>query len=653
MDWKALSAERRKTYAESVQRTNRFVISTLTILLILVVIVQQELVTAKFQAKKLRREVVKATERLDQITQILAYQFLDLQRLIHLQLDWEQIAESPPRDQALFEALVSELSLDEIQRISGRAVPSADELKEFEPIQKRIKDRLEKEVKKDRAKRDPRLINLLEEVARQVESYKKVRALVVELQLNEMKRVSRRAVLTLDELKQIERIQTRVTERLQEEAKKEDKKARDTRSIIFLEELARVIKPYRKTYQDCLALGQSALTKQTQLQAMRTAKQAIPTPFGNFQVPPNLAFMALAFAAVLGYLFFIMSVFRLRAFAREYLRLGEGEETLPLDRAPPLWLYGRDSRIFSSLFSNPKVSKRWAAAASLGTSFLIHAGWLVFAAWLVYESWTWKSSAILLFENKHIPEYVLLLLMTLAVVLFLILFLPLPSREPLFRIKPVLGFPGKNLTRRAFLGGSLIFFIAGAAYYFGFRGGRQRVKRCTPEADPILLQDYKQDFVTNRRTRILHHSIACRNHLPRLKNRESNLAPNQFCLHKSYASRIWEETAARDVLNERYEPAIAHLRKAIEMSPFSYHLYDRLIGLYGRLRQYDEIGTLLQGTLQRVRIQEQNISLKQRRAFRAQKQMERAEKEFQVRYQTYSLRRTKSSSKKRDTKKGK
>jgi hypothetical protein len=76
MDWKALSAERRKTYAESVQRTNRFVISTLTILLILVVIVQQELVTAKFQAKKLRREVVKATERLDQITQILAYQFL-------------------------------------------------------------------------------------------------------------------------------------------------------------------------------------------------------------------------------------------------------------------------------------------------------------------------------------------------------------------------------------------------------------------------------------------------------------------------------------------------------------------------------------------------------------------------------------------------
>lgn len=558
MDAKALAAEQKKMYAESVQRTNRFIISTLTILLILVVIVEQELLNAKSQAKKLRREVIKVTEGLNRSTKSLADQFHELKSLIH----------SP----SSHKGLVAGFGLEKLPMLSGHPA------------------------------------------------------------------------LTADELSQIVELQNRVTERLREEAK-QDKLQRDTKLIIFLEDVARLIKPYKKAYQDCLSLKQSALAKRTELQAMRAVKQVIPTPIGNFQVPPKLALMALAFVAVLTYLIFITSVSRIRALTKEYLiRMGK-QELNPLDHSPPFWLYGRDCSNFSLLFSSPNLSRPSFAAASLAASFAFHAGWLMFAGWLIYQSWTWKSSGVLLFENKHLSVYTLLILLTVAAVLSLIHFIPKLSNENLNSFKSMTGLTGKAINRRVFLGGFITVLIAGAAYYFGLRGIYKRTKSCTSESDSTLLNGYKQDFVGNQRTRILHHRVACRNHLPRLNNRsKADGLPNLFCSHASYRWSILEQLATRDTANQRYETAIAHLKRAVDIAPFSYHLYDRLIGLYGRVQQYDKIDILLQEALQHVReVKQQNMSLKQPMSLRTEIWMQRAEKEFKLRYQTYNNRKAKSS----------
>jgi tetratricopeptide (TPR) repeat protein len=550
IDAKALEAEQKRMYAESVQRTNRFIISTLSILLILVAIVERELLDAKSQARKVRREVIKVTERLHRGTESLAYGFSELKDLIN--------SPSSPMD------LVAELELDKIPELSGFAA------------------------------------------------------------------------ITADKLKQIEDLQARVTVRLGEETK-QGKTQRDTRLIVFLEKVARRIKPYKKAYQDCLSLKQSALSKRTELQTMRSAKQAIPTPFGNFQVPPKLALLALAFAAVLTYLIFMTSVIRLRALTRDYLVLEEEQKKSPLDHFPPFWLYGRDRSNFSLLFSSPNLSKSSLIAALLAASFAFHAGWLMFASLLIYQSWTWKSSGLLLFDNKHFSFYILLILLAIAVMLFLMHFIPKVSNKTFGTLKPMKRFREGTYSRRAFLGGFIAVLIAGAAYYFGLLRTHRSAKSCAFESDSVLLKGYEQDFVGNRRTKILHHRVACQNHLPRNKNRSiGDVLPNLFCPHATYRSSILEQLAIRDSAKERYESAIAHLERAIKLSPFSYHLYDRLIGLYGRVRQYDKIDILLQEALQSVR------GVKQPRSLRMQRSMQRAEREFKVRSQACNYRKTNS-----------
>ncbi len=387
-----------------------------------------------------------------------------------------------------------------------------------------------------------------------------------------------------------------------------------------------------------MSLGQRAVEKRTALQNMRAVKQAIPTPFGNFEVSPKLALMALAFAAVLTYLIFITSVFRLYTITRQCLILGERNESDFLGRSPPFWLYGRGSSNFSSLFSSPNLSRPSLAMFSLFASFLFHTGWLMFAGWLVYQSWIWKSSEALLFENKHLSNYILFILLTIAVLLSLRHFIPNFSKETLSNFKPMTGLSKKTISRRAFLGSSITILIAGTAYYFGLRNTSKRAKICTTESGSTFFKGYEKDFISNRRTRTLHHRIACRNHLPCPNNWvQDDVSSNLYCLHASYGWRIFDQLATRDVANKDYEPAIAHLQRAIELSPFCYHLYDRLIGLYGRLKQHDKIEILLQVALQRVReVKQQCMSLKPGRLHRIQKQMKRAEEEFQLRYNTYN-----------------
>ncbi len=126
MDRKAPAVEQKKLYAETVQHTNRLIISTLTVLLILFVIVHQELLNTTSRVRKLRREVIKVTERLNRHTKSLADMYTGLR-------------------EALLKSPVDGIQLKEIPTCSGRSVLTADELKQIEQLQTRVTDRLRAE----------------------------------------------------------------------------------------------------------------------------------------------------------------------------------------------------------------------------------------------------------------------------------------------------------------------------------------------------------------------------------------------------------------------------------------------------------------------------------------------------------------------------
>jgi hypothetical protein len=102
------------------------------------------------------------------------------------------------------------------------------------------------------------------------------------------------------------------------------------------------------------------------------------------------------------------------------------------------------------------------------------------------------------------------------------------------------------------------------------------------------------EWVGNSETQTLHHTGACRDHLPAPARRVAfGEGTTSYCVHRGKRVTIHETVAEQHLQNGEYEAAINSLRLAIAASPLSFHLYDKLIRIHGRLRQYDAIQSLL------------------------------------------------------------
>jgi hypothetical protein len=204
--------------------------------------------------------------------------------------------------------------------------------------------------------------------------------------------------------------------------------------------------------------------------------------------------------------------------------------------------------------------------------------------------------------------------------------------------------------------------------------------------------------VVNSRTRVVHDEDICSAHLPAEKNRIAlNKLGTEVCVHASVQGRILEDLARNELSilasilgedesskvtrsgrylisihktahaasgmsnialsrdkgkNSRVElskderqarhkqmldmagRAVPYLVKAIELNPLGYHLYDKLIRVYGRLSRYQDIAKLLDGAQQAVA--RETAELNQQSpptpvGERRLKQLERAKKEFEIR----------------------
>lgn len=149
---------------------------------------------------------------------------------------------------------------------------------------------------------------------------------------------------------------------------------------------------------------------------------------------------------------------------------------------------------------------------------------------------------------------------------------------------------------------------AGASFY----GTAAQAGEPAPETDRVPCD--AAGFVANARNGVIHHVTTCKDHLPVDRSLPSQLAkPGRR--HEKVAAALLAaaqsaiergERAASQVLAEGGTPeeakrqrriedlkAIGLLNEAIAVRPFCYHLYDKLIRVYGRQKQYDDIRVVL------------------------------------------------------------
>jgi hypothetical protein len=321
-------------------------------------------------------------------------------------------------------------------------------------------------------------------------------------------------------------------------------------------------------------------------------------------------------------------------------------------------------------------------------SLALHAGWLLMATWLTWECWwRWHSVDSLLFDYRSFWVYALAVCLSLATLIAVWQFTPGRVRQTL-RIVGGVGDRVSALTkRRAFLRGAVasagVLALGGGVIYWLTRQSNQKIaKHCGLRSSELGINSSGR-MVVNSRTRVVHHEFFCSAHLPVEKNRIAlDKSGAGLCFHALYHIRILEMLArweldisaatsglysyntavtrknrevklsnsevkpsnsevklSKDERQARHkerlseaERAAPYLVKAIELNPLSYHLYDKLIRVYGRLSRYQDIAKLLDGAQQAVA--RETAELKQQTpptpaAVRRLKQLARAKKEFE------------------------
>lgn len=427
---------------------------------------------------------------------------------------------------------------------------------------------------------------------------------------------------------------------------------------------------YARVYRDYSNSARRLLATREERNKLNSSKRSIPTPFGSFDVQPRLALFALAFATVFSYFAFLSSVYRIRALAKIYCSGHTGGKAITGSDPAPFWLYSTEPELSQAL--------TWRTNPWLTTllSLALHAGWILLAAWLAWECWwRWRSVDSLLFEYRSFWVYALAACLVLATLLAVWQFIPGRLRQALRIVGGVGDRVSALAKRRAFLRGAIasagVVALGGGVFYWLSRQSNQKIaKRCGLRSSDFNISSSNW-VVVNSRTRVVHHEDICSAHLPAEKNRVA-LAQvgGDLCLHASYQGRILEDLvkyelpiqapasvegknakvklspAERQARHKKSlseaERAVPYLVKAIELNPLGYHLYDKLIRVYGRLSRYQDIAQLLDGAQQSVA--RETAELKQQSpptpvAVRRLKHLARAQKEFESRVAAVASRR--------------
>jgi hypothetical protein len=555
MDNAAFTAELRTRYRETVQWLNRFTLSTLAILVVLALIVQQRLLEDAGQSKAFRRDVIGLSHKQANCRKDLSESYFAMRRSAGIPRVFHGLQDFAP-------------DIDRLARPTGRGQLNEDGLKAIQAVHAAIAERLRAE--------------------------------------SESRRIAREA------------------------GKPVEARDEQAQAIGALEPMGTTLKRYEVQYRKCVETQERMLDKRSELEKVRLAKQAVPTPFGNFEVPATLALVALSFAALLLYIWLLASIAKLYEVVRQYPTDWRPRSLLPLAESPSVWLFAKGHGALATLFAE---ATRPRLRATLNIA--LHLSWLTLAMWLVFQSLNARPAGVLLINYKSSIHVALAVLALAALILALFAAWSLPAAHAV----PTLPVTPRRLGKREFLVAVVGILAAGSTYWLvsSFAGKRKRQRAPMPSS--VRVDDER--FVLNGRTRVLHHAKVCRGHLPV----DTHAVPLDASsgipyIHAGYSARILDEFARSAAFRGDEQAAAAAWISAIEASPASIHLYDRLVGLYGRLKQYDRIEPLLLQAIQNFQQMKQQASTAPKpSAARMVKRAERSERALQSRLEAYKHRR--------------
>jgi hypothetical protein len=316
----------------------------------------------------------------------------------------------------------------------------------------------------------------------------------------------------------------------------------------------------------------------------RERKPEIPTPFGSFKIKPELALLATTFYALFAYLFFQYQLIGIYHLARFHCTSDSKQSIWP-GMPAPFWGYSVDAAPLAQCFGWNETLTRARRAA------ILHLLWLALLGWLVWETfWHWKAH--LLFRSdahQSVWPYIALAMYLASIYLMSRVFWRpvLPNRWKQWsenRFNRV-----RTMDRRDFVRISAAGFVLTASLYalWIYRRAAAHARFLLNPADLNLA---REAWVVHARTKATHHPLLCAGHLPQPHNLDNSpQLPEKAALHTLHLHRLLNSLIQDARARKDDARTIELLRVATKYSPESWHYFDRLVRLLGRLKRYDEI----------------------------------------------------------------
>ena len=419
--------------------------------------------------------------------------------------------------------------------------------------------------------------------------------------------------------------------------------------------LVKNLSEYGNKYRRFIDLTRELFSLTEQSQTLKSAKNSIPTPFGNFDIAPRLALLGLTYATILAYFSFYGGVRRIRKLASDYSTATGEVVHIPA----PFWS------------PNPAPTHK----GEILLSVLVHVVWLATAIWLTAECvFNWTATKVLAFDYRPFWQYLLIALLVATVIAALWLFLP-QRFKAFFHTHEGANGSTVRFNRRRFVGVGIaggLGLLTFGVYRFLRTKAPSLPQKALAEftASPELVK-WIQRQKNKKQNQVIHHADVCSDHLPADHNRMKNIEGQR--VHVGYQARIFEALGVqarndmltaiqekrtdgfnRDKFSEaglaQGEMAIAYFKKAIDVSPLSIHLYDRLRRVYGSLERYDEIQKLYSDGLNRIK--RDAVIAKATGSARRQASLRRAEQALSSRLKTTKSRAERAKKRKDKKEKG-
>lgn len=121
--------------------------------------------------------------------------------------------------------------------------------------------------------------------------------------------------------------------------------------------------------------------------------------------------------------------------------------------------------------------------------------------------------------------------------------------------------------------------------------------RSYPNSKMSFIVKYNKKLVANKKTGTIHLKGVSSGAFPSKKWESKNIDLYKNKPYSGSSRRIYEEIAKEALLQKNDLIAIKAYIMAIEVSPLSYHLYDKLTRIYGRKKEYTNIENLYNNAL--------------------------------------------------------